>query len=277
MPLTPKVLALIPARGGSKSVPRKNILPIGGRPLLLWTIDAAKASGVCDRIVVSTDDEEVAALARSAGAEVPFLRPPEFARDDTPDYPVFTHAVDWLEKHEKWRPDIVLWLRPTSPLRTADDIRNALDLLNSTGADAVRSVSETKQHPYWMKLMDAQSRLSPFIAGHDENTFPRRQLCPPVWLLSGLVDVIRVSSALENGVLFGGDVRGYIAPAERSLELDSPSDIEPIVQALDRSIHATDPASVQIRPLQFDDVGDLSKLILRDSPAYREHFTPFEF
>ena len=277
MASTRAVLALIPARGGSKGVPRKNILPIGGRPLIAWTIDAARASGVCSRIIVSTDDEEIAAIARSGGAEVPFLRPADIARDDTPDYPVFAHAVEWLEKNEQWKPEIVLWLRPTSPLRTAEDIQNALELLTTTGADAVRSVSAVDQHPYWMKTVDEQGRIAPLIPGCDEHSFPRRQLCPPVEMLSGLVDVIRVSSALKNGVLFTGDVRGYRAPAERSRELDSFSDLEPLAHALRGATQADDGQTVSIDPLRTADAAELSRLILGDAPAYRAHFTPFPF
>ncbi|MEK7218326.1 MAG: hypothetical protein AAB728_02570 [Patescibacteria group bacterium] len=132
---------------------------------------------------------------------------------------------------------MVLWLRPTSPLRTAEDIRGALGLLSSTGADAVRSVCTVEQHPYWMKGMDAEGRLTPLIPGHDESSFPRRQLCPPVYMLSGLVDAVRVSSALVNGALFAGDVRGYVAPLERSRELDTLDDM-PFLEAALRVLPA---------------------------------------
>ncbi len=232
MALQPKVLALIPARGGSKGVPRKNILQIGGKPMIAWTIEAALASGVCDRVVVSTDDAEIAEVAKKYGAEVPFMRPEEFARDDTPDYPVFQHCMEWLQENEGTQPDIALWLRPTSPLRTADDIKKALELLLSTDADAVRSVCSVEQHPYWMKNMDDENRLTPLIAGHDENTYPRRQLLDPVYLLSGLVEAIRVPNALKNGKLFSGDIRGYLAPPERSREIDSLTDVEWMTKAL---------------------------------------------
>jgi CMP-N-acetylneuraminic acid synthetase/RimJ/RimL family protein N-acetyltransferase len=268
-----QLLALIPARGGSKSVPRKNILPIVGKPLIAWTIAAAKASGLCDPIIVSTDDPEIAAVAKREGADVPFLRPPEIARDDTPDFPVFKHAVEWLEKNEGWRPEIVAWLRPTSPLRTPEDICGALRILTSTGADAVRSVCAVDHHPYWMKSMDADGRLAPVIPGHDEHAFPRRQLCPPVYALSGLVDVIRVSSALRNGALFAGDVRGYAAPADRSRELDTSADIEPLI----RLLCPADPSPFSIDPLEVNDAPELSRLILEDDPSYRTHFAPFPF
>ncbi len=269
------VLALIPARGGSKGVPRKNILTIAGLPLIAWTIRAAKASGVCGHIVVSTDDTEIADIARREGAEVPFLRPARIARDDTPDYPVFAHAVEWFAKHEGVAPKIVLWLRPTSPLRTATHIKEALRLLTSTKADAVRSVCAVEQHPSWMKTIDGKKQLHPLIPGHDERSFPRRQTLKPVYLLSGLVDVVRVSSALKNGALFAGDVRGYVADPAVSRELDAPGDIPVLERALQES--GVDPSGLSIDPLQPANAAELSALILGDSKTYRQHFTPFPF
>src|SRR5207237_942740 len=126
------------------------------------------------------------AVAKKEGAEVPFMRPSELAADDTPDFPVFTHAIEWLQKNEGWTPEIVIWLRPTSPLRASSDITQALELLTSTGADAVRSVTLTENHPYWMKLLDKQQRLTPLMPGFDEHSHPRRQTFPPVYHLNGL-------------------------------------------------------------------------------------------
>ncbi|HQC21081.1 MAG TPA: acylneuraminate cytidylyltransferase family protein, partial [Anaerolineaceae bacterium] len=113
----PEVLALIPARGGSKGIPRKNIRDFGGAPLIAWSIAAALRAETVTRVIVSTDDEEIAAVAREWGAETPFLRPAELAQDDTTDYPVFRHALDWLAAHENYRPEVVVQLRPTSPVR----------------------------------------------------------------------------------------------------------------------------------------------------------------
>lgn len=225
-------MALIPARGGSKGIPRKNIMSVAGKPLIAWSIDAAKTVRELGRVIVSTDDEEIAGVARDAGAETPFMRPSDLAADDTPDFPVFLHAIEWLRDNEGYLPEIVVWLRPTSPLRTADDIRAALEILQLTGADAVRSVSLTEHHPYWMKTLDKDGRLSPLITGHGEESHPRRQMLPPAYHLNGLVDVIRVSSALKHGALFTGDVRGYVSPASRSHELDSPSDLPALLSAL---------------------------------------------
>lgn len=220
--MTPKHLAIIPARGGSKQVPHKNIRSLGGQPLIAWTIQTAL--GCSDlRIVVSTDDPEIATIATRYGAQVPFIRPSELAQDDTPDLPVYRHALAWLASHEDYQPEVVIWLRPTAPLRTAQDIQNALQLLANSHADCVRSVCLAEHHPYWMKRLDGE-RLRPFIDGADEHTYYRRQLLPPVYRLNGAVDVIRCASLGERDSLFGGDMCGYIMPPERSIDLDSPLD-----------------------------------------------------
>ena len=130
------VLGLIPARGGSKGIPRKNLRELAGKPVLAWTIEAALACPLLDRVLVSTDDDEIAAAARACGAEVPFARPAQLANDDTPDLPVYRHALETLG----YEFDVVAWLRPTAPLRTAEDIAAAVRLLEETGADCVRSV-----------------------------------------------------------------------------------------------------------------------------------------
>jgi CMP-N-acetylneuraminic acid synthetase len=218
-----QILALIPARGGSKGVARKNIRELAGKPLIVWTIEMASACSTLDRVIVSTEDQEIAEIARQYGAEVPFIRPGELAQDDTPDLPVYQHALSWLAEHEGYRPDIVVWLRPTTPLRTVQDVEAAIQLLIETGADCVRSVSLAEHHPYWMKQLDGD-RLVPFIDGVDESEYYRRQLLPPAYRLNGAVDVTWCRTAIEKGLLYGGDVRGYVMPAERSIDLDSELD-----------------------------------------------------
>jgi CMP-N,N'-diacetyllegionaminic acid synthase len=210
------VLGLIPARGGSKSVPRKNVRDLAGKPVIVWTIEAALACQTLDRVVVSTDDEEIARIARAHGAEVPFLRPAELALDDTPDLPVYRHALAELGVE----PDAVAWLRPTAPLRTADDITAALGLLAETGADAARSVCIAEHHPSWMVTLDGD-RLEPL---GDVARYFRRQELPPVYRLNGAVDVVRCAAVPAEGPLFAGDVRGYVMPAERSVDLDTELD-----------------------------------------------------
>ena len=146
-----EVLAIIPARGGSKSIPRKNILDFAGYPLIAYSIAASLGSATVDRVIVSTDDEEIAAISRAYGAETPFLRPVEFSQDETPDLPVFIHALEWLESQESYQPDIVIQLRPTSPFRKVSHIDQAVyQLLERPQADAVRTVCIPFQNPFKM-------------------------------------------------------------------------------------------------------------------------------
>jgi N-acylneuraminate cytidylyltransferase len=146
-----EILALIPARGGSKSIPHKNIKLLAGHPLIAYSIAAAQQSRLVSRTIVSTDDDEIACTAQSYGAEAPFLRPEEYARDDSTDLPVFTHALHWLKEKEGYQPDLVVQLRPTSPLRPPDCIDQAVQvLLDHPDADAVRGVIPSAQNPYKM-------------------------------------------------------------------------------------------------------------------------------
>ena len=228
-----RVLALVPARGGSKGVPRKNLRVVAGKPLLQWTLEASAAAERVERTVVTTDDPEIAELARALGAEVPFQRPAELAGDEVPDFPVYRHALDRLAEKDGYEPDAVAWLRPTSPLRMADDIDAAVELLERSGADAVRSVSPSEYHPYWMKRLE-EGRLLPLIEGANESTHPRRQLLPEVFRLNGAVDVIRCASVAHDGPLFGGTIAGYAMPRERSVDIDDELDLELAALLLDR-------------------------------------------
>ena len=146
-----KVLALIPARGGSKGIPGKNIRLLAGKPLIAHSIEQAKASKYVDRVIISTDDEKITQVAREFGAEVPFMRPAEIAQDLTPDFPAFEHCLDWLKEYEGYEPDIVVHLRPTGPLRTSKQIDDGIELLAKyPEADSVRSVNEPPKSPYKM-------------------------------------------------------------------------------------------------------------------------------
>jgi CMP-N,N'-diacetyllegionaminic acid synthase len=219
------VLALIPARGGSRGVPRKNVREIAGRPVIAWTIEDAAGSARVQRTIVTTDDEEIAEVARLHGAEVPFLRPAALAQDDTPDRPVYDHALAWLSEHEGYVPDVVVWLRPTTPLREPDDIGRALDILEQSGAACVRSVCLAEYHPYWMSTLE-EGRLVPFVRLEDEDRFLRRQLLPPVYRLNGVVDAVRCERVdPERLDLFGGDIAAYVMPEERSVDVDTEVDL----------------------------------------------------
>ncbi|MCO6451620.1 MAG: acylneuraminate cytidylyltransferase family protein [Caldilineales bacterium] len=219
----PEILALIPARGGSKGVHRKNIHPLGGKPLIAWTVEAARQSESINRILISTDDPEIAEIGRGFGAEIPFLRPGHLALDNTPDLPVYLHTLSWLSEHLDYHPDHVVWLRPTSPLRTSQDVDAAIEILIAAEADCIRSVNLAHAHPYWMKQFDNE-RLIPFLPGYDETSYPRRQLLPAVYHLNGAVDVIRCTSVLPDGPLFTPNMLGYVMPVERSLDIDTELD-----------------------------------------------------
>ena len=159
------ILAIIPARGGSKGVPRKNILPLAGKPLLAWAIDAAKGSKHVNRVIVSTDDEETAALAREYGAEVPFMRPQEISHDLATDVEYLTHALETLKKDEGYEPEIVVNLRATTPLTTGADIDRGVEvLLADTEADAARPIIESPKHPYKaLKFSENGKYLEPLL------------------------------------------------------------------------------------------------------------------
>jgi CMP-N,N'-diacetyllegionaminic acid synthase len=196
---------------------------IAGKPLIAWTVEASLASSIIERTIVSTDHQEIADIALACGAEVPFSRPEHLARDDTPDLPVYQHAMSWLSRNEGYEADIVIWLRPTTPLRTSFDIEGAFKLLMRTNADCVRSVCPMIHHPYWAKSLDGD-RLTPFIEGKDERGYYQRQLLPPVYRLNGAVDVTWREQVMRSGTLFGLDMRGYVMPIERSVDIDTELD-----------------------------------------------------
>ncbi len=218
-----KILALIPARGGSKGIPGKNIRPLAGRPLICWSIDTALQTPCLDRVVVTTDDPEISAIARQAGAETPFLRPAELAGDDTTDLPVYCHALEWLAENQAYRPEVVVWLRPTAPLRTVADIEGAVELLLRTGADWIRTVCRVRHHPYWMYRLEGD-RMAPLLPGLDIGKYPRRQQLPPVYRLNGAVEVAWSRTLLEKQLFYSGDVRGYVMPRRRSVDIDTMAD-----------------------------------------------------
>ena len=218
------VLAIIPARGGSRGVPRKNVKEAGGKPLIAWTIETAKSCTSLDRVIVSTDDDEIRDIVLECGAELPFQQPAELAESNVGDFPVMSYALTWLRENEQYEPDIVVWLRPTAPLRTVEDIEGALQLFHETGADTVRSVCLTEHHPYWMKTLDDDKKLEPFVEGIYEKDYNQRQKLPPVYRLNGAVDVINVQTALSSEDMYGGSVRGYKMDPERSIDLDTPID-----------------------------------------------------
>lgn len=216
-------LAVIPARGGSKRVPRKNVLPLAGKPLIAWTIEAALAAQCVDRVIVSTDSPEIAETSRQFGALVPFMRPDELCRDETPGIEPIIHAACWLEEHEGFRPDWTMLLQPTSPFRTAQDIDAAVRFAEERNADSAVSVCVTHHHPCWMKSIDAAGRLSDFLPTSDH--YKRQQDLPPIYVLNGALYLVRRDVLLKRRTFYSDDTVGYVMPEERSLDIDTPWDM----------------------------------------------------
>lgn len=214
-------LCLIPARGGSKGIPGKNLAVVGGRPLLDWTVDAAAGAGPAARVVVTTDSDDIAERALAIGAEVPFRRPPELAADDTPGIDPILHAIEALATGG-YRPDLVICLQPTSPLRSAQDVRAALALFADDRVEAVVSVSPVRGHPLWMKTVDDEGWLHPFTA---DPVPPTRQTLPPVFALNGAIYAARREVLLRTRGWYTDRTRSYVMPPERSLDIDTPFDM----------------------------------------------------
>ncbi|MDD2922417.1 MAG: acylneuraminate cytidylyltransferase, partial [Anaerolineales bacterium] len=220
-----EILALIPARGGSKGIPRKNIRNFAGYPLIAWSIAAAKQSELVTRVIVSTDDEEIAAVAREWGAETPFLRPAEFAQDKTTDLPVFEHALKFLEEIEGYHPDIVIQLRPTSPIRPVNMVDDAIKiLLNHKDADCVRGVVPAAQNPFKMWRFNGENKpLNPLleVEGIAEPYNAPRQILPPVYWQTGHIDAIRVSTIAKKNSLTGDVIYPLTIDPNYTVDIDT--------------------------------------------------------
>ncbi len=244
-----KILAVIPARGGSKGVPGKNIKMLCGKPLIAWTIEEAKKSRYITRVIVSTDSEEIAEVAKKYGADVPFLRPKEISGDLATDVEFLTHAVNWVEREEqgslstqpshnasagqassgtKIRHDIIMRLPPTSPLRTVAHIDAGLKLLmDSPEADSVRPIVESPKHPYKMWKVSADY-LEPFLndefTGIKEAHNMPRQMFPKVYVQSGAFDIMRVKTLMEQNSTSGKKIKYIMMKPEESVNIDSMMD-----------------------------------------------------
>ena len=218
----PKILGLITARGGSKGIPKKNVRLLAGKPLIAWTIEAALLSRHLSRVIVSTDDLEIAEISRQWGAKVPFMRPAELAQDDSPHVPVVTHAFHWLESHEKAQFDYALVLQPTSPLRSSGDIDNAIQLALEKDADSVISVCEAPSHPYQTKRV-VDDKLQNFIS-IPEGYLPRQEL-PPAYAVNGAIYLVGRDVIVNNHTFYTDRTYAYVMPPERSLDIDTPWDL----------------------------------------------------
>ena len=217
-----KILALIPARGGSKSIPRKNLRIVAGKPLVAYSIEHARQSKLIDRVIVSTDDQEIAGVASQFGAEVPFLRPSEYSEDTSTDLVVFQHALGWLNNNEDYVPDIIVHLRPTAPLRQVGTIDRAIkDFIDRKGIDSLRSVSLASQSPFKMWLINGEGLMETVMKvkeGDEPYNFPRQSL-PRVYWQNGYVDVINPRTILEKGTMAGKAILPFLIN-EPCLEID---------------------------------------------------------
>jgi len=217
-----EILALIPARGGSKGLPRKNIKSLGEYPLISYSIAAALNAKLVNRTVVTTDDPEIGDLAREYGAEVPFIRPAEFAQDDTRDLPVFQHALKWFSEEENYHPDVVVQLRPTSPFRPPELIDEAIQiLLNNPGATSVRGIVPSQQNPFKMWTIELDGSMVPLLETEFEEPFnmPRQELPPTFWQ-TGHIDVIKTETII-NGSMSGLEVYACQIDPLYSVDLDN--------------------------------------------------------
>lgn len=218
------ILGVIPARGGSKSVEKKNIRPVLERPLIAYTIYAARESQTLSQYLVSTDDEQIARVAQDYGAPVPFLRPDELAADETPTLPVLQHAIRQVEAKQEQKVDVIVLLQPTTPQRRAQDIDAAVEKLIQTRADSVVSVCDVgAYHPARMRqIIDDRLVELPI---REPREMARRQDLPPIYIRNGAVYVAWRDLVMEKDSLIGRDSRPYVMPPEQSINIDSPLDL----------------------------------------------------
>jgi CMP-N,N'-diacetyllegionaminic acid synthase len=224
------VLALIPARSGSKTIPHKNVRLFRGRPLLAHSIAHALAATSVDRVIVSTDSAEYAVLARESGAETPFLRPKSLAEDDTLDIDVFVHALDWLKQHEDYRPAICVHLRPTCPVRRPEDIDSMVALLRQHDeVHSVRSIVLAPHTPYKMWLRESNGLLRPVATCDVRDAYNApRQALPPVYLQNASIDVVRTSVIENMRSMSGSVIHGYVM--DNLCDIDTERDFEDAVR-----------------------------------------------
>lgn len=232
-----KVLGIITARGGSKGIPGKNIKKLSGKPLIAYTIEAAKKSGIFDRIILSTDDKKIAEVGKKYGVEVPFLRPTELAQDKTSTLPVLQHAVKWLKDNEGYWPDYVMILQPIAPLRQPWHLKESLELLIKTKADSVVSVVEIPGHfsPYWAVIRD-QNGLGKLFTGQPLRArIPRRQDFPQkTYANSGAIYIFKTELLFDSkeSNFYGDKVAIYVMDEKYNVNIDEPEDWSLAEQAM---------------------------------------------
>lgn len=216
--MKPKILAIIPARGGSKGVPRKNIRDLAGKPLIAWTIEEAKKSRYIDQLILSSEDDEIIEVAKQYGCEVSFKRPLELAQDDTPGIEPVLHAIEQCPGY-----DYVVLLQPTSPLRTVEDIDGCIEKLLNSDADFCVSVTEPEKSPYWMYTLEGE-RMVPLLP--QEELVTRRQDLPKVYALNGAVYVGNIMEIIETKNFLTKSTLGYVMSKENSIDIDTEIDFK---------------------------------------------------
>ena len=228
-----KILALIPARGGSKGIPRKNIIDICGKPLIYWTIQQAKRSKYINRVIVSTDSSEIAEISELNGAEIPFTRPADISQDSSTDLEVFKHSLSWLEKKDKYTPDLVVHLRPTGPARYVNIIDEAIEKLSKDPSfDCLRSVSLSSQTAYKMWQIENSELISiGNKLGVIESHSAPRQALPKTYWPNGYVDIVSPTTILREKSMTGKKVMPFLT-IHKSNDLDYPEDIKKVEKDL---------------------------------------------
>lgn len=224
-----KTLGIITARGGSKGIPRKNIKLLGGKPLIAHTIETALESGIFDRVILSTDDAEIAEIGKQYGAEVPFMRPEELAQDKTPTLPVLIHALEWLKTNEGYEPEAVAILQPTSPLRRPEHLKEAHELFVRSGADSVVSMKEVPGHYnlHWQFRVGEDGRIAIFTGESFADIVKRRQDLPKTHTRNGAIYLFKSNLLFQDPPSFyGDDVRAYVMDERSSVNIDEPADFD---------------------------------------------------
>ena len=221
------VLGIIPARSGSKRLIDKNIKLLNEKPLMQYSIEAAAKSSGLDRFIVSTNSKEYSNLARSWGAEVPFIRPEEISSDKTPDKPVLQHALNWFGENENYYPDAVAILRPTAPFRSADLINKMVQKFTDDKPDSIRTATKVDgvHHPYWMYSIDDSGKAKPLDAKNNADHYYQSQMLPPFYRLNGVMDVISSETILnESGSLYGKTMHLFETDPLISFDIDTEFD-----------------------------------------------------
>jgi CMP-N,N'-diacetyllegionaminic acid synthase len=227
--MKPTILGVVTARAGSKGIPGKNTKLLAGKPLITYTIESAQSSGVFDRLVLSTNDEGAAEIARGLGCEVPFTRPAELCTDDAPHLPVMRHAVAWLRDEQRYEPDWAMILMPTSPFRQPRHIAEAVALANESGADSVVSVDEMPAHfhPLRALTVDGEGWARLYPGDQPVKRRPvRRQDMPPAWVFNGAIYLFRTSLLFDpvEPSLYGDRVAAYVTPPPYGHNIDNSDD-----------------------------------------------------